>query len=135
MTDFIHAVALPWLQAFALALIPVLGGLAGAFVVRELRRRNLDTAWFEAISRAGGVSYAALVASGRPVTDRAALAQAALAGGQYLQDRVLPQVTARALTPEAVAQIAGAEMGKLLAVDPTVVPGQTAMASVTAGAA
>ena len=122
VTDFLHTVAVPWLQAFLMAFVPIAGSIAGAAIIAELRRRNLDTAWFQAISRAGGVGYAALLASGKPITDKAALLAAAQAGAGYLQDRVLPQLQARALSPDAAAQIAGAEMGKLLASDPTVGP-------------
>ena len=122
MTDFLHNVAVPWLSAFLMAFVPIAGSIAGAAVIAELRKRNLDTAWFQAISRAGGVAYSTFVASGKPITDKAALLAAAAAGGAYLRDRVLPQVEARGLTPDAVAQIAGAEMGRLLAVDPTVGP-------------
>ncbi len=116
---FVNAVVVPWLSAFALALLPILGGYAMAL----LRKRGLDNAFFQAVSRAGGVAYAALLASGRPVTDRAALTAAAVAGASYLETRVPGLVEARGLSPDAMAQIAGAELGKLLAIDPTVAPG------------
>ena len=132
-SPFVQTVLVPWLTAFGMAFAPILASLAATFIIRAMHRRNLDTAWFEAISRAGGVAYASLLASGRPVTDRAALATAARAGAGYLADRVAPQVAARALTPEAVAQIAGAELGRLLAIDPTSAPGGASNVTATAG--
>ena len=115
---FAASIVLPWLTAFVLALLPVLGGM----VLALLRKHNLDNAFFQAVARAGGVAYTSLLASGRPVTDRAALASAALAGATYLQQRVPGLVQARGLQPGAVADIAGAELGKLLASDPSLGP-------------
>jgi len=131
-TVFLWSFVIPWLSAFALAFIPIAAGIVSTFVIAAMRKRNLDTAWFQAISRAGGEAYGSLLASGKPITDQAALLAAAKAGAEYLQAQVLPQVTARALTPQSLAQIAGAEMKKLFAVDPTVGPGA---ATVTATAA
>ncbi len=117
-TTLLEGIIVPWLSALALAMLPVLGSLALAL----LREHNMDNAFFQAVARAGGVTYTALVASGRPVTDRAALASAALAGANYLQQRVPELVQARGLQAGAVADIAGAELGKLLAADPTTGP-------------
>lgn len=125
-----------------LAFIPIVAGVVSTFIITAMRRRNLDTAWFQAISRAGGEAYGEFVQSGKPITDKAAWIAAAKVGGDYLHAQVLPQIAARGLTPEGVAQIAGAEMKKLIAGDPTVgpgaatvtataAPGQTAVASVS----
>lgn len=128
MTDtLVSSLVLPWLNAFALALVPVLGGLALAL----LRKHGINTAWFEAIGRAGGASYMALLASGKPVTDKAALVAAAQVGADYLVARVPSIVASKGLGPDALAQIAGAELGKVLGVDSTAGPG---VATVTATA-
>ena len=132
MTDFLHTTAMPWVTAFALAFAPILASIIGTLIVQAMHKRNLDTAWFEAIGRAGGVAYNTLLASGKPVTDRAALTAAAMAGAGYLADRVAPQLATRGLTPDAVAQIAGAELGKLLAADPSAGPGGVATVTATA---
>ena len=128
MTDtLVHSLVLPWLNALVLALVPVFGGLALAL----LRKHGIDTAWFEAIGRAGGASYSSLLASGKPVTDRGALVAAAQVGADYLVDRVPAIVASKGLAPDALAQIAGAELGKVLGLDPTQGPG---VATVTATA-
>ena len=119
-STLVQGIIVPWLTAFALALLPVLGSL----LVALLRKRGLDNAWFQIIERAGGVAYTHLLTSGRPVTDRAALAEAVLAGASYIQQRGPGLVEARGLAPGAVADIAGAQLGRLLAVDPTVGPAQ-----------
>lgn len=118
MTDAMRDFILPLANAVVLALLPILGKLA----LDELRKRNLDAEWYEAISRAGGEAYKALLASGKPVTDKAALAAAAEAGGRYLLVRKSAQVVARGHDPASLAQVAGAELGTLLASDPTLGP-------------
>lgn len=118
MTETLLAAVMPWLQAFVLALVPVLG----AYALSLLRSHGIDNVLTQAIGRAGGVAYTQLLASGKPVTDRNALASAAMAGAAYLQDRVPGIVAAKGLSPGAVADIAGAELGRLLAADPAVGP-------------
>ena len=118
MSILVQTVVLPWLSAFVLALLALLGGMMLAL----LRKHGLDNAWFQAIGRAGGVADGALVASRRPAPGRAALGSAARAGAPDQQTRVPELVQARGLQPSAVADIAGAELGKLLAVDPSVGP-------------
>lgn len=116
MTDAMTSIILPWLQAFAAALIPILGTMALGW----MRQRNLNTAMVEAIARAGGEAYRHLASSGRPVTDTRAVTAAAEAGARYLLDRVPDTMRALGVSPEDAAQLAGAELGKLLAVDPSV---------------
>lgn len=118
MSDALQVFVLPLVNAVVLALLPILGKLA----LDELRKRNLDNEWYEAIGRAGGEAYKALLASGGSVTDQAALRAAAEAGGRYLLIRKSAQVVARGHDPQSLAQIAGAELGTLLASDPTLGP-------------
>lgn len=110
------AALLPWLQAFAAAVVPVLGTLALAW----LRRRNINTTVIEAVGRAAGEAYRHVAASGRPITDPGALGAAIDAGGRYLVDRIPDTLQRAGVTPEAAAQLVGAELGRLLALDPSV---------------
>ena len=123
MTGAVTTLLLPWLAAAVLAVGGVLVPLAYARGLAWLRAHALDTTIYEAIGRAGGVSYRALLASGQPATSPAALQQAAEAGGRYLMARVPEALAARGVAPEAAAELPGAELGRLLAADPTVAPG------------
>ena len=139
--EMVNALATPVLSAIALALLGTLGTLAYRLGLTYLEAHRIDTRWYEAIGRAGGVVYTSLAASGRPITDKEALARAAMAGAAYLTQRVGDIATLKALTPVDLAQIAAAEAGKLLATDPgvsvggggtataTAAPGQTATAT------
>jgi hypothetical protein len=106
----------PWVQQLFLAVLPVLG----AWAVAELRRRSVNATLVAAIERAGGEAYRHLLASGRAPTDPGALAAAARAGSLYLFERVPDALRARGVSAEAAEQIAGAELGRLLATDPSV---------------
>ena len=120
MTTFI-SLATPWVSAFVLTLAGVILPLAYARGLAYLRAKHINTTVYEAIGRAGGVAYTAFLASGRPVTDRAALAAAAAAGGAYLESTVPGALAASGVTdPAKMATIAGAELGKLLALDPSI---------------
>ena len=124
MTGWVLAALLPWLQALALAAVGVVAPLLYVRVLAWLRARAIDTTIYEAIGRAGGRAYSALLASGRPVTDRAAIAAAAAVGGAYLMQTVPGALGAKGVAdPAAMAELAGAELGRLLAADPTVKPG------------
>lgn len=122
-----------WLQLASPIIQAVFGvvvSIAGAFIARAMQARNLDAQWFEAISRAGGAAYAALTASGKPITSADALQAAARAGAQYLAERAADVIRAKGgRTDDELAQIAGAELGKLLAADPTIGPAVTAGAN------
>lgn len=120
MNTFIGLVT-PWLAAFVLALVGIIAPLAYAKGLAYLRAKQVNTTIYEAIGRAGAVAYTAFLATGRPVTDRTALAVGAAAGGAYLKSRVPDALAASGVvTPQAMAELAGAEMGKLLALDPSV---------------
>lgn len=112
----LQGVILPLLNTLILAVLPVLGTMA----LQALRKRNINTEWFEVIGRGGGVAYASLVASGRPVTDKTAMAKALAEGAAYIVARKPDIVADKGLGQAAVEEIAGAELGRLLAVDPTV---------------
>lgn len=115
--DALIAAALaPWLNALLIAVLPAIG----AWAVAELRRRNLNATVVAAMERAGGEAYRHLLASGRPATDPAALAAAARAGALYMLDRVPDAMRARGVTESGAEQAAAAELGRLLAADPSV---------------
>ena len=123
MNDTLALVLLPWLSAFVLAVAGVVVPLAYVRGLAWLKSRSLDTTVYEAIGRAGGVAYRALLTSGQPASNPSALKHAAEAGGSYLLATVPEALAARGVRPEMVATLAGAELGRLLAADPTVAPG------------
>jgi hypothetical protein len=109
-------VVLAWIQAFANALVPAMFALALVW----LRQHKVNTTVIEAVGRAAGEVYKQIVQSGAPVTDRASLAAAVAEGRDYLQARIPDALKAAGITPEGAAQMVSAELGKLLAIDPTV---------------
>ena len=113
MTDSLVTAALPYLSALVLGVVGVVVPLAYDAGRRWLEAKHVDTAVYQAIGRAGGVAYQALLTSGRPATDRAALLAAAAAGGAYLQATVPAALAAKGVAHPA--DLAGAELGKLLA--------------------
>lgn len=119
--SFVQTLVLPWVSAFATAIVPVLAGIG----LKMLQQRNIDTQWYEAISRAGGVAYNAVLAAKVNPASREGLAIGAAAGADYLLSRKPGIVASKGLDPAALAQIAGAELGKLLAVDVNVQPVDT----------
>ena len=123
MSGALAAVLLPWLSAVLLAIAGVLVPLAYLRGLAWLRAHALDTTIYEAIGRAGGVAYQALLVSGQPASNPSALKAAAEAGGRYLLARVPEALAARGVASGAVAELAGAELGRLLAADPGVIPG------------
>jgi hypothetical protein len=105
--------------------MPLSGLLAnGPLVLAELRNRNLDTMWFETVSRAGGVAYQSLVQSGQPYTDKQALLAAAAQGAKYIAERMPDTVAARHIQSPDLMDVVHGELGKLLARDPNVAPQQ-----------
>jgi hypothetical protein len=98
--DFLTDLA-PLIISIGVGAIPVVGGIASTAILATLRDRNMNTMWFEVVSRAGGLAYQHLVQSGRPL-DKPALTSAAAVGASYI--------------------LAQAELGKLLAQDPTIGP-------------
>jgi hypothetical protein len=107
---------LAWFQAFATALVPSLFALALVW----LRRHQINTQVIEAVGRAAGEAYRHMVQGGGLGTDPAYWAAAVTQGRAYLFARVPEALTAAGVTPEGAAQMVSAELGKLLAVDPTV---------------
>lgn len=97
----------------------VLAAFAGvaAFLIRE---HLLDVRWYAAISRAGGLAYQSFVVAGKVISDKSALAAAAISGAQYLQDQMAKQIAKRGVTAAGLQQIVSAELGKLFAADPSV---------------
>lgn len=122
--DPVVAILLPWASTLAAGAVSVGFG----YGLNLLRKRGMDTRFFEAVGRAGGVAYSALLSARGSPTDPAALAQAAQAGAAYLIDRVPQLIQARNLQPADVTQIAGGELGKLLAADPSITPASKASA-------
>lgn len=105
-----------------------------------LHKHNLNTAWYEAVGRAGGVVWATMVANGTQITDKEGLTTAAFTGAEYLQKFMNQQIATRQLNLNDLAEIAAAEYtqkasnapttpGVVLqggTVDPTVIGGSTA---------
>lgn len=113
--------ALPWLQAFADAVVPSLFGLGLVW----LRQHKVNTTVVEAVGRAAGEAYKQMVQAGAgatPATLNAAVAQ----GKDYLLASIPSALKAAGVTPEGAAQMVSGELGKLLAVDPSVSVGKPA---------
>jgi hypothetical protein len=106
---------LTWTQAFGAALAPSLFALALVW----LRQHQINTRVIEAVGRAAGEAYTQMVQSGGGVNS-VSLAAAVAEGRAYLLARIPDTLKAAGLAPEAAAQMVSAELGKLLAVDPTV---------------
>lgn len=119
--DFATDIA-PTLLAVGVSAIPVVGGVLSAGILSAMRARNLNTMWFETVSRAGGVAYQALVQSGRPYTDKQALVAAAAQGVKYLGERLPDTIKAQGLQTPDLLDVVHGELGKLLAQDPNVAP-------------
>lgn len=125
-----------WVAVLALAAVAGVG----AYLVHV---HILDARWYASIGRAGGIAFQSFAASGKPISDKAAVASAAMAGLQYMKDQMLEQIAKRGLTAEAVQQIVFAELSRLFGQNPvppvngtstvsaTAAPGQEATATVS----
>lgn len=80
-----------------------------AWGLKILHKKNLDTAWYEAIGRAGGVAWGTMVSNGTTITDHQGLKNAATAGAGYLQTFMAEQILTRGLTDSHLVQIVAAE--------------------------
>lgn len=118
--DFVADIA-PILVSVGVGAIPVVGGVLSAGILAAMRSRNMNTMWFEVVSRAGGMAYQHLVASGAPI-DKASLVTSAAVGAAYILDRMPGTVKAQGLDTHDLIGVTQAELGKLLAQDPTVGP-------------
>lgn len=107
---------LTWMQAFAAALVPSLFALALVW----LRRHQINTTVIEAVGRAAGEAYKQMVQSGSTAITPISLAAAVAEGRAYLLTHIPETLKAAGLTPETAARMVSAELGKLLAIDPTV---------------
>lgn len=105
-----------WIQAFATALIPSLFALALVW----LRRHQINTRVIEAVGRAAGEAYKQMIQSAGTQPTGVSLAAAVSAGCDYLLARIPETLRAAEITPEGAAQMVSAELGRLLAIDPTV---------------
>jgi hypothetical protein len=79
-----------------------------------------------AIQRAGGVAYGALAAKSDQMADPTIKSAAIAQGVQYVLDGAPATATKLGLTPDRLAAMVSAELGRLLAVDPTVTAGASA---------
>ncbi|MBV9756820.1 MAG: hypothetical protein JO047_07180 [Alphaproteobacteria bacterium] len=113
---------LAWAQAFATALVPPLFALGLVW----LRQHQINTQVIEAVGRAAGEAYRHIVQSGGLGADPGSWAAAVAQGRAYMLARIPDALAAAGVTPEAAAQMVSAELGKLLAVDPTVGVGKAA---------
>jgi hypothetical protein len=109
-------IILTWAEAFAAALGPSLFALALVW----LRQHQINTTVIEAVGRAAGEAYKQMIQSGTVATSPASLAAAVAEGRAYLLARIPDTLKAAGLTPDAAAQMVSGELGKLLAIDPTV---------------
>lgn len=112
MTTFVFS----WVQAFLSALVPGLFALGLVW----LRQHHVNATVIAALGRAAGEAYKHLVQSGGLATDPTSLAAAIAEGRDYLLARIPDALQAAGITPEAAAQMVSGELGRLLAVDPTV---------------
>lgn len=113
---------LAWVQAFAAALVPPLFALALVW----LRRHQINTQVVDAAGRAAGEAYRHMVQSGGLGADSASWTAAVAQGRAYLLAHIPDALAAAGVTPEGAAQMVSAELGKLLAIDPTVGAGKPA---------
>ncbi len=109
-------VILNWIQAFISALVPALFTLALVW----LRQHQVNTTVLAAIGRAAGEAYKQIVQSGGTAGNPICLAAAIAEGREYLMARIPDALKAAGVTPEGAAQLVSAELGKLLALDPTI---------------
>ncbi len=110
------AFILAWIQAFFSALVPALFALALIW----LRQHQMNSTVIAAVGRAAGEAYKQIVQVGGSATNSVSLAAAIAEGRDYLLARIPDALKAAGVTPEAAAQMVSAELGKLLALDPTV---------------
>lgn len=110
------AVVANWMQAFVSALIPALFALTLVW----LRQHRINTTVLAAVGRAAGEAYKQIVQSGGTANNPVSLAAAIAEGREYLFARIPDALKAAGVTPEGAAQLVSAELGKLLALDPTV---------------
>lgn len=105
-----------WINAFSDALAPPLFALALVW----LRQHQINTRVIEAVGRAAGEAYRQMVQTGGTATDPIATAAAVAEGRNYLLARIPDALKSAGITPESAAQMVSAELGKLLAIDPTI---------------
>ena len=110
------ALILTWVQTFATALVPSLFALA----LLWLRQHQINTRIIQSVGRAAGESYKQMIQPGGDGANKISLAAAISTGRDYLLARVPDALKSAGITPEAAAQLVSAELGKLLAIDPTV---------------
>lgn len=110
------AFILNWMQAFMSALVPALFALALVW----LRQHQVNTTVLAAVGRAAGEAYKQILQSGGEASNPVGLAAAIAEGREYLLARIPDALRAAGVTPEGAAQMVSAELGKLLALDPTI---------------
>lgn len=98
----------------ATVVMPAIASCLFGYGLKLLQAHRVDTRWYEAVGRAGGVAFVQFAGSGRPVTDKTALTEAAAAGAAYLRSQMAGQIAKRKLSEASVQEIAGAEFGTLL---------------------
>ncbi|WP_419900666.1 hypothetical protein [Roseomonas sp. USHLN139] len=115
-------------------LLAVLTGIGGALVA-ELRKRGFNTDIWETVGRGGGLAYTRIVQSGQPISTPGLIAGAVAEGAEYVAERVPDTLRKRGVTPEAVTAMVAAQLGKLLAGDPTISVGSPVLLGKTLPAA
>ena len=108
----IGAAVLPWAQAVAMAFIPTAGTIAGVW----LRNKGINADVIEAAGRGAGAGMAAIVKSGLPRTSAAAVALGEQVATDYLTTMLPGKIASVGLSPAGVANLASAQLGRLLGV-------------------
>lgn len=123
---------LPLLAAVISVAVPI---LTRALLARFKLQDNAVLAGLvsEAAKRAGGIAYAMMVAEAGHIGDQP-IRNVAIAKGVGYVSQMLPETLAKlSLTPDHVGQMVAAELGRLLAADPTIgIPAAPAPALVPA---
>lgn len=106
----------PWLVAFFVGLV--------GWAVKQLRRLNIDSTVARALVRAAGVGYLELTKDRRGA-DPSAIDRAVAVAVEFVQNgpTVAPLLPKAGIDADRLEQLIRAEIGKLLATDPSVTVG------------
>lgn len=113
MTALLNAI-----RDLGIAALPFVAAWVGTHVKNATTRNAID----DAVKRAGGIAYHYLVARASGMTATDARARALNEGVNYLQTRVPELLQEYGVDSTGIRDMVTAELGKLLAADPNVVP-------------
>ena len=126
--------ALAWAQALSGITVPATAAAIYCGARAIMVRRGMRTDLLDAAARGAALGYAGIAAKGLRITDPAAVQQIIAVGIGYVKDRVPDAVASMIPTnaDAALGSIVHAELGKLLANDPSVAVGGGSVATATA---